>query len=180
MWSTTRSNGQVFCNGCLWTIKGHHDPLVIAGWSSMHQFVQLCKILIFKCYTEVSVDNIHYICVPIADLQGKEVLFDTVFNESQYTWSWDTPKFLSKVTGGELAYNLHEINELAWKRNITYILYWQVVYIEMDCHAKPTICGMLWENWAKCLCVNCHPRLACAVRTGLSGTTISAFMEFFF
>lgn len=34
------------------------------------------------------------------DLQGKEVLFDTVFNESQYTWSWDTPKFLQKVTGG--------------------------------------------------------------------------------
>lgn len=34
------------------------------------------------------------------DLQGKEVLFDTVFNESRYTWSWDTPKFLSKVTGG--------------------------------------------------------------------------------
>ncbi|XP_052799562.1 GPI ethanolamine phosphate transferase 1-like isoform X1 [Mya arenaria] len=34
------------------------------------------------------------------DLQGKEVVFDTVFNESQYTWSWDTPKFLAKVTGG--------------------------------------------------------------------------------
>ncbi|XP_053375455.1 GPI ethanolamine phosphate transferase 1-like isoform X2 [Mercenaria mercenaria] len=34
------------------------------------------------------------------DLQGKEVMFDTVFNESQYTWSWDTPKFLAKVTGG--------------------------------------------------------------------------------
>ncbi|KAL4223574.1 hypothetical protein ACF0H5_017044 [Mactra antiquata] len=34
------------------------------------------------------------------DLQGKEVVFDTIFNESRYTWSWDTPKFLAKVTGG--------------------------------------------------------------------------------
>lgn len=35
------------------------------------------------------------------DLQGKAVLFDTVFNESRYTWSWDTPQFLAKVTGGD-------------------------------------------------------------------------------
>lgn len=34
------------------------------------------------------------------DLQGKEVFFDIVFNESRYTWSWDTPTFLGKVTGG--------------------------------------------------------------------------------
>lgn len=38
--------------------------------------------------------------VLFSDLQAKEIDFDTVFNESRYTWSWDTPKFLSKVTGG--------------------------------------------------------------------------------
>lgn len=35
------------------------------------------------------------------DLQGNAVLFDTVFNESRYTWSWDTPDFLGTVTRGK-------------------------------------------------------------------------------
>lgn len=31
------------------------------------------------------------------DISGGEILFDTLFNESRYSWSWDTPQFLSKV-----------------------------------------------------------------------------------
>ncbi|KAH3737281.1 hypothetical protein DPMN_043864 [Dreissena polymorpha] len=31
---------------------------------------------------------------------------------------------------------------------------------------RATKCVLFCENWAKCMCGKCHPRLACAIRTG--------------
>ncbi|KAH3749146.1 hypothetical protein DPMN_183637 [Dreissena polymorpha] len=46
---------------------------------------------------------------------------------------------------------------------------------EMRCEKT----GCAWKNGVYYMCVNCGPRLACAVRTGISGTTLSAFVELF-